>query len=115
MAFLLDVGPLRSALMLVAFHSLSELLVPNVRCGYVDGVGCELQGKFFGIAALAGAFSASDEYDSFHSAKVANKSENAFRKHKYILKLLWFHKFFVYLWQYSINSIHCGLVLSRML
>ena len=62
---LLDVGPLWATAFLMATDTLTELLVPDVGRGQVDGVRREAQGQFFGVAALARALAAGDEDDMF--------------------------------------------------
>ena len=52
-AFLLDVGPLRATSLLMTAHTFTELLVPDVRGGDIDGIVAQVQSQPLGLCALA--------------------------------------------------------------
>ena len=50
---LFDVRPLLTTTLLMEAYPLTELLIPDMCCGYINGISCETQGETLCLTTLA--------------------------------------------------------------
>jgi hypothetical protein len=66
--FLFDVGPLLASALLMQFHAMTEIVVPNSRRSHVDGRIRKTECQSLGVFAFSGTLSASYQNYTFHSS-----------------------------------------------